>query len=514
MSSRNGFLRGKGLTLLAVPWLALAAGLHADTAPAAAPAPAATSTPDPGPFNYTDFSWVLGNSRWTDNSMIDSKWFTPQFIVDVNYVDDFNHPIDHTISGSTSEGRSDEVQLQQLGVGGDLHVDDGGGNQIRGRIMTGFGMDSEMVPRNDETPSRGGWNLGGAYQIITEGYGGYHWDVLHGVNLDAGIFPSYVGLYNYYNTENWTYQASYVSSNTPWFFNGVRLQIFPTDQLKTEFWLINGWQTYGMFNDKLAAGYQIKWANLDGWFSSVYNGYVGFDSPDSPDLVRLHSDNSWLARDYKSADKDSFFTWNAWSLTADIGGQQGPVGSATAGSGDPGHTDVTFGPGPNEEAFFGAMLYNRTQFYHDKFAFTFGGGFVNNPGQYLLLVPPVTVQATGQPATAGTYGTAVGEYDNGANGSDPNPHAVQPIPNEAPGSAFIGENFQVAFDYMPSQYLLYRIEFAHDETDIPYYSGPGGVTSTDGWNPAAGTGSSTGGGWTPDLVKFENRIELCMELEI
>jgi hypothetical protein len=481
--------------------MALVAALHAD------PSPAATSTPDPGPFNYVDFSWMNGNSRWTDNSVIDSKWFTPQFIVDVNYIDDFNHPIDHTISGSTSEGRSDEFQLQQLGVGGDLHIDDGGGNIVRGRIMTGFGMDSQMVPRNDETPARGAWNLGGAYQLITEGYGGYHWNVLHGINLDAGIFPSYVGLYNYYNTENWTYQASYVSSNTPWFFNGVRLQIFPTDQLKTEFWLINGWQTYGMFNDKLALGYQIKYANLAGWFSSVYNGYVGFDAPDSPDLVRLHSDNSWLAMDWNNA--GSFVDKNAWCLTADIGGMQGPMGNALVPAGGAGHTDVTFGPGYNEEAFFGAMLYNRTQFWHDKFAFTFGGGFVSNPGQYLLLVPPVTVQQTGQPATAGTYGTAVAEYD-----TNPDPHAQQVIPNEAPGSSFIGENFQIAFDYMPSQYLLYRIEFAHDETNQPYYSGPGGVTSSDGWNPQAGTGSTTGNGWVPDLVKFENRIELCMEMEI
>jgi len=146
------------------------------------------------------------------------------------------------------------------------------------------------------------------------------------VNLDIGIFPSYIGLYSYYNPDNWTYQASYVSSNTPWFFNGARLQIFPTKQLKTEFWLISGWQTYGVFNDKLAFGYQVKWANEAGWFSSVYNGYIGYDSPDSPNLMKLHSDNSWLIKDYDNP-KSSFITKNAWSLTADLGGQQGDLGN-------------------------------------------------------------------------------------------------------------------------------------------------------------------------------------------
>jgi len=44
--------------------------------------------------------------------------------------------------------------------------------------------------------------------------------------VDAGIFMSYIGLFSYYQFDNWAYQPSYVSSNTPWFFNGVRVQIF------------------------------------------------------------------------------------------------------------------------------------------------------------------------------------------------------------------------------------------------------------------------------------------------
>ena len=67
-----------------------------------------------------------------------------------------------------------------------------------------------------------------AYKYVSEAYGGYHFNVNHGLNVDAGIFVSYIGLFSYYNFDNWTYQPSYVSSNTPWFFNGVRVQWFPT----------------------------------------------------------------------------------------------------------------------------------------------------------------------------------------------------------------------------------------------------------------------------------------------
>ena len=35
------------------------------------------------------------------------------------------------------------------------------------------------------------------------------------------------------------------------------------------------------------------------------------------------------------------------------------------------------------------MLYNRSWFDNDKFALTLGGGAMNNPGRYLVLLPPI-----------------------------------------------------------------------------------------------------------------------------
>ena len=120
--------------------------------------------------------------------------------------------------------------------------------------MTQFGMYSADHPRNDASPARGQWDLADAYRYVSEAYGGYHFNVLHGINVDAGIFMSYVGLFSYYNFDNWAYQPSYVSSNTPWFFNGVRVQIFPTEHLKIEPWFVNGWQSYGRFNNRPGFG--------------------------------------------------------------------------------------------------------------------------------------------------------------------------------------------------------------------------------------------------------------------
>ena len=137
---------------------------------------------------------------------------------------------------------------------------------------------------------------------MSEANAGYHFDVAHGLNVDAGIFVSYIGLFSYYNFDNWTYQPSYVSSNTPWFFNGLRIQYFPTNTLKIEPWLINGWQSYGRYNKNLGFGGQILWQPTENvkW---VFNNYgVGEDNlaysmPGGPpnsfrNANRVHTDDS------------------------------------------------------------------------------------------------------------------------------------------------------------------------------------------------------------------------------
>ena len=134
-----------------------------------------------------------------------------------------------------------------------------------------FGLFATTTPRNDASAGVGQWDLRNAYRNVSEAYGGYHFNVNHGLNVDAGIFVSYIGLFSYYNFDNWTYQPSFVSSNTPWFFNGLRIQWFPTNKLKIEPWIINGWQSYAKFNGHRGLGGQIWTVLTSGfrWFSTT-----------------------------------------------------------------------------------------------------------------------------------------------------------------------------------------------------------------------------------------------------
>jgi hypothetical protein len=440
------------------------------------------------PFSDSDWTWLNGNAR-TKEIFWDTKFFTPEIRADVNYVSDFNHPTDHSIGGSSELFRSSEVQLEQFGVGGDFHYDN-----VRARLMTQFGMYSVTTPRNDPSPGHGQWDLAGAYRYVSEAYGGYHFNVLHGINVDAGIFMSYIGLFSYYNFDNWAYQPSYVSSNTPWFFNGVRVQIFPTEHLKIEPWFINGWQSYASANHTPGVGGQIKWTPKP-WLNIISNNYgVGEDDLFTPGRRRIHTDNSIEVKYYDNPEKT--LDKLAFSLTGDLGCEYGAGVSC--------YGDRKGGP---KQSFVGYMFYNRFWFHRDLFAVTVGGGQINNPGRYLVLIPPINGETAVTAATNSPYFAG------------------------NPGDPFKAWDSSITFDYMPKQYITFRWEYDYRHASVPYWTGRGGITPPNGntgspqyyvCSSGASSGQTSlqqaetacGGGassvWFPDLRKDESFIDMAI----
>ncbi|MGA9888280.1 MAG: outer membrane beta-barrel protein [Candidatus Acidiferrales bacterium] len=395
------------------------------------------------PFSDADWTWLNGNPR-TKEIFWDTKFFTPEIRSDAVYVYDFNHPTDHSMGGSSELFRSQEVQLTQFGIGGDFHYDN-----VRARLMTQFGMYSATTPRNDPSPGHGQWDLVSAYRYISEAYGGYHFDKLHGVNVDAGIFLSYIGLFSYYQFDNWAYQPSYVSSNTPWFFEGVRVQIFPTAHLKIEPWFINGWQSYASANHRPGLGGQVKWTPKP-WINVISNNYgLGRDDLFIPTRRRIHTDNSVEVKYYDKPDLT--LDKMAFSLTGDAGCEYGGGVSC--------YGDRKGGP---KQSFLGFMLYNRLWFHHDMFGLTLGGGKINNPGRYLVLLPPINGESAITAATNSPYFT------------------------ENPGDPFKAWDSSITFDYMPKQYITFRWEYDYRHANVPYWSGRGGITP-----PGGNTGTPT-----------------------
>lgn len=418
------------------------------------------------PFSDIDATWQNGSDRRTESIFGHLKYFTPSVMIDVNYTHSFNNPNDNTVVGSTALTRNNEVTLSALHFGGDFEY-----KNARARFMTQFGTRSIVVPRNDFSPYKGQYQLANVYRYLSEAYAGYHFNKWYGINVDAGLFMSYIGLNSFYQAENWEYQASFTSDNTPWFFNGVRAQIYPTKHLKIEPWIINGWQSYGKFNSMPGFGGNITWSPNSN-LKLLTNNYYGTDAAGIPSRKRFHSDNSFLLR-YRNQPTSKGISKAAISLTADFGCEKGGgVNGFRAG-------DSLQGPA---QYFASLMFYNRLWFAKNKIAWTFGGGVMTNPGRYLVLYP--TGQASPMPNPNNPTQTE-GAFPFSAN----------------PGDVFKGWDCSTNIDFMPNQSLTFRIEYVHRSSNVPYFAGAGGVTSQTGYSTVA-----LDPNWRPDLVKSENRI--------
>jgi Putative beta-barrel porin-2, OmpL-like. bbp2/Carboxypeptidase regulatory-like domain len=463
--------------------------------------PAVPAVDTQTPFAYADWTWLNGTPRNKD-TVWDSKFFTPEIRFDTNFVSSFNHPQDDTLGGSTEIFRSNEIQLEQISFGGDFHW-----QNVRGRVLTMGGMFGVTTPRNDASAGRGQWDLRDAYRYFAEAYGGYHFNVNHGLNVDAGIFVSYIGLFSYYNFDNWAYQPSYVSSNTPWFFNGLRIQWFPTNKLKIEPWIINGWQSYGRIGSRPGLGGQILYRPAQ-WISLVFNNYgMGEDTLGAGNgklgRSRIHTDDSVEIKYYDHPEKT--LDKMAFSLTGDLGCEYGGGVSCFGDTKDSTGAILT-----HKQAFLGWMLYNRWQFKKDTYGLTIGGGAMNNPGRYLVLLPPI----------------------NGADAISGSPYFTQ-----NPGDPFKAWDGSITFDWMPKQYITFRWEYGYRHANVPYFSGRGGITPgvnlAPGTTPNPSAGSLVGattlvpggpflsatpgftcvagsGGFCPDLRKDEGSIRMAI----
>ena len=474
----------------------------APVAQQAAEAATKAQTPAPAaPFAYADWTWLNGNPRNKD-VVWESPFFTPEVRVDTHYIADFNHPRDDTMGGSTEIFRSNEFQVEQISFGGNFHW-----QNVNARILTMNGMFGVTTPRNDPSAGRGQWDLRGAYKYVSEANAGYHFDVNHGLNVDAGIFVSYIGLFSYYNFDNWAYQPSYVSSNTPWFFNGLRIQWFPTDKLKIEPWIINGWQSYGRIGSKPGLGGQILY-RPKAWLSLVFNNYgMGEDTLGNGNgqfgRSRIHTDNSVEVKYYDHPEKT--LDKMAFSLTGDLGCEYGASGSFVSAQGRAINNNVNCHHNTatsSKQTFAGWMLYNRWWFKKDIYGLTVGGGVMDNPRRYLTLLPPI----------------------NGADAISGSPYFTQ-----NPGDPYKAWDGSITFDWMPKQYITFRTEYGYRHANVPYWTGRGGITPgvnsfpSTVPNPSAGTVvgnttfvpgpflSATPGftcvagatGWCPDLRKDE-----------
>lgn len=452
--------------------IAFAGTTMAQTAPQETSTPSANYTNEDSaiiapkakvPFEGYDLTWINGQNRQTDFplQLKDKKgntFVTGVAFVDAYYNRNFNNPIDNTQTNSSAIGRNNEISLNMISLGLDINY-----RHMTGRIFLQYGQMGAIVQELDGSVQHGRNTSISNLKYIREAAAGYHFNKWYGINLEAGIFMSYIGLESYVLNENWCYQRSMPCDFTPFYFSGARVQAYPSKKLKQEIWLLNGWQTYNGWNQSLGIGSSTYWrpnTNLQ----LVANFYLaGHDTRNNPDVLRFHHDHSIVGR-YYNRPSSKGISQAAISINNHYGFQTGRMADGT---------DVK----RRENYMIGTSVANRVWFLKNKLAITLRGDYVKNPGAYLAFSPsPVT--------------------DNGFNDA------------LAAGKSLELVQGTVTFDIMPNDLFTFRLEGRYRSSNMPYFAGRGGTTSPDGW---ADTPTAT---WRPDLVKSEPSLTAAVSIRL
>ena len=485
----------KKLRLLSILIFGITLTLHvsAQTVPLQVAASAAAAhTPAPPDtagektaFDFADFGWVNGQSRQTEFPLSNS-FFTASLNLDNYYSYNFARPSDNVQTLSSTVGRSNEFIMNLASVGFEANYK----NTIA-RVILQTGASASLIQDLDGTTNRGA-NLSISNQkLIREATAGYHFRKLYGINVEAGIFMSFIGLESYMTYENWFYNRCMITDFTPFYFQGVRCIMNLRRDLRLETWLMDGFQTYGKYNNGPSAGLSSTYRPT-GNLSMVGNLYYGTDFftgniltyGSQPDVRRLHHDHSIL---YKYAERKGAkgLSRAAWCLTNHIGVQSGNLQTVVSKGGDTLYRGGSIKA--SDSYVLATALSNRFWFCNNLFTFSQRIEYLNNPGRYLSPVPGAGFP-NGQTVEGYKVSTPAG-YNPLAN----NLHVW---------------GITAGFEILPTEFLTFRIEYVHRAADIPYFAGPNGVTPN---YKNLNKGETS---FTPDLRKTENRISISVNARI
>ena len=251
-----------------------------------------------------------------------------------------------------------------------------------------------------------------------------------------------------------------MSDSTPYYFFGIRNQMYITQRLKIELWLVNGWQTFGQWHEGRAGGYLVNWRPRE-WVSLTTAAYFGQEVQLDPGSFRVYFDSYAQLRYYKGK-KERSIRWAAICFVIDAGYEK-----RTTPDWIPSGTMV------------GASLTHRVQ-WSDQWATTLRGDLFYDSTQALIPKLPL----------ASPYKLPT-EAQNG----------IPPQP-------FLGGGITLTQDYLPSPWIVTRLEYSHREANVPYFSGPGGITGPGG---IAAMDFRT---FKPDLRNRDDRILFNVTLRL
>jgi hypothetical protein len=212
---------------------------------------------------------------------------TPRFqiqgFVDAYFGHNFNEPSDHAnfFPGvGTSAKRDNELGINLAQVDFVLAPE-----PVGFKLSLGFGNAPEVVHAAEV---RGIATHPDVWRNVVQASAQWQTTVGRGMLLEAGVYPSHIGMEAFQTKDNWNYTRSWLGELSPYYQTGLKLAYPLSDRWSAQLHLLNGWQVIGDNNRGKSLGAQLAYSADR--FSISLNGIAGPELADNDDDLRALGD--------------------------------------------------------------------------------------------------------------------------------------------------------------------------------------------------------------------------------
>lgn len=206
-----------------------------------------------------------------------------QAFVDTLFAYNFNRPADRASffpGVGTSAKRHGEFSINLAEV--DLVL---APEPVGFKLQLGFGTATEVVHAAEV---RGVAASPDVWRHVVQASVQWQTSVGRGLLLEAGVYPSHIGMESFQTKDNWNYTRSWLGELSPYYQAGLKAAYPLSERWSAQLHLLNGWQVIADNNAGKSVGAQLAWSG-DG-AGVTLNGWVGPELAGNDDDLRAMVD--------------------------------------------------------------------------------------------------------------------------------------------------------------------------------------------------------------------------------
>jgi len=153
------------------------------------------------------------------------------------------------------------------------------------KLSLGFGNATEVVHAAE---LRGVATHPDVWRNVVQASAQWQTGVGRGLSLEAGVFPSHIGIETFQTKDNWNYTRSWLGELSPYYQTGLKLAYPLSSRWSAQFHVLNGWQVIGDTNRGKTIGGQLAYGSDR--LSISFNGIAGPELSNNDDDMRVLGD--------------------------------------------------------------------------------------------------------------------------------------------------------------------------------------------------------------------------------